>query len=753
MASYSGDMKPEDIVERAKDCYKLVCETESKQREREKADLEFQVAENQWDERAKMERAGGFSDQGVPLPPRPMLSIDQLKHPIQLVYNAFVKSKLGVLLKPVSAGATRKLAEAKQGLYRRIERDSNATQARAWALNRAIKCGRGAYRIVTRYDEDGEDPFDQEIGIERILYQENVYWDPAAEKPDLSDAKWLLHTGWKDAEDFAREFPGKIPDSTDRFGWGQFQESTPEWVRIEADGKRAVLVCQYWWKDIQSKEIKGPNGLKRTSEKTTIYCVRMNGQELLEEVYRWPGRYLPYVPVFGEELIPVDGDRRWQGMIRPARDAQQAFNYGFTTLVERAAKEPKTPYMVDPRQIEGYEQQWAQANTRDFAWLPYKATLEGQVVPPPARAQLDATGLSIAQIVIGTAKDGVQSATAIFDPGLGALPERRDAQSGRAIVALQQQGEAGTGQFTSSMADVSIRYEALAVTDLMQYIYDRPGRITSILTGEDDDKAVMIGAPFVRNDDGQPVPANPNDPNAEMIDLSKGKYNLVISVGKSQQSSLEAGQQFLGEVISGAPESMALIGDLVFKYREEPGSREVSERFEKEIRQTKPYLFDKEEGGLEQTKAKLAAAEANLAQLTEQAKMMDEALKTKQAEQQAKIQVAQLEAQLKMQLAELQAGIDREKAQMDHAAAIQKAEMDNSAKITVAKIQAEQKVFDAALKAEQEEKATGIEATARMMETEGQQEHESEMAERAEHHEAEMGMMDSEPERPSGGAE
>ncbi len=750
MASYSG-MKPEDIVERARDCYKLVSETEAKQREREKADLLFQVAENQWDERAKMERGGGFSEQGVPLPPRPMLSIDQLKHPIQLVYNAFVKSKLGVLLKPVSAGATRKLAEAKQGLYRRIERDSNATQARAWALNRAIKAGRGAYRIVTRYDDDGEDPWDQEIGIERILYQEMVYWDPAAEKPDLSDAKWLLYVGWKDAEDFAREFPGKVPNTDDRLDWNSFETTAPGWVRMEADGKRSVLIAEYWWKDIKSKKIKGPSGQERTTESVTIYCAKINGQELLEEPYRWPGKYLPFVPVFGEELIPVDGDRRWQGMIRPARDAQQAFNYGFTTLVERAAKEPKTPYMVDPKQIEGYETQWAQANTRDFPWLPYNTMVNGQVVPPPARAQLDATGLSIAQIVIGTAKDGVQSATAIFDPGLGALPERRDAQSGRAIVALQQQGEAGTGQFTSSMADVSIRYEALAVCDLMPYIYDRPGRITSILTGEDDDKAVMLGAPFVRDQDGQPVPAQPGDPNAEMIDLSKGKYNLAISVGKSQQSSLEAGQQFLAEVISGAPESMALIGDLVFKYREEPGSREVSERFEKEIRQTKPYLFSNEEGGLEQTKAKLAAAEANLAQLGEQAKMMDEALKTDAAKQRAQVEIAQLEAQLKMQLAELQAGIDREKAQMDHAAAIQKAEMDNSAKITVAKIQAEQKVFDAALKAQQEEKATGIEATARMMETQGQQEHETDMAERAEHHEAEMGMMESEPERPEGG--
>lgn len=735
-------MTHEEIVTRARECYKTVSATEMSQRQREREDLLFQIADNQWDDRAKLERDGGIID-GVPTPRRPRLSIDQLKHPIQLVYNSFVKSKLGVLLHPVSADATDKNAEAKQGLYRRIERDSNATQARAWALNRSVKAGRGWWRVTTDWDEDGDDEWDQEIRIERILYQENVFMDPAAVEPDYSDGKWCLYVAWMDSEDAAREFPDvEFPSASSTLDWNLFENQAPGWVQNEEDGKRSVLVAEYWWKDINQEVILGgPNGMKRKKAKVTVYCAKICGTKLLEEPYRWPGRLLPFVPSFGEELIPVDGKRVWQGMIRPARDPQQAFNFGFSALVERAAAEPKTPYIADPKQIAGYEAWWNQANTRNFPYLPFNSIIDGQVVPPPQRAQLDTTGLSIAQIVIAAAKDGVQSATAVFDAGLGALPERRDSQSGRAIVALQQQGEAGTDQYVTSMAEVSMRYEAMVVMDLMPHIYDRAGRITRILTGEDDAKTIMLGAPFIRNAEGFPVrppQGHPKD-QAEEYDLRKGKYSISVSVGKSAQTMREAGERFLTELTANAPQLLDMIGDLVFKYRDEPGSKEISERFHRMIQARNPQILDDGEDGAQQAQAKLQAATMQLQELQKQAQAMDEALKTKQAEQQAKIQIAQMEGQIKLQLAQLEAQRD-----------LQKTEMDNAAKIEVARISAAAAAFDTVTAAEEEEKATGLKVGAEMAKVSVEHAHEERMANQGRQHDAAMQIHGSEdePERP-----
>jgi len=168
----------ETLLETAKRNFRLVQETEAHQREREKEDLRFQIAENQWDEAAKEQRKG-----------RPMLSISLLQQPMQLVQNQAASADLGVNIHPISEDADDELAEIKQGLYRRIERDSNASQVRLWAFDRAKQCGRGWYRVMTQWDEDGDDPFDQEIVIKRILYQDCVYMDPAAIEPDFSDAE------------------------------------------------------------------------------------------------------------------------------------------------------------------------------------------------------------------------------------------------------------------------------------------------------------------------------------------------------------------------------------------------------------------------------------------------------------------------------------------------------------------------------------------------------------------------------------
>jgi len=181
------------LLKTAKERFKLASEAEANQREREKDDLSFQIPENQWDDGTRTQRQG---DAGAGIPPRPILSVSKLDQPIQLVLNQERAAHLGVQISPVSADAEPETAEVLEGLYRRIERDSNAHVPRSWAFERAVKCGRGRYRIVTEYDESTEDPFDQVIRIKRILHQDAVYWDPSAQESDFSDANWCFIASW-----------------------------------------------------------------------------------------------------------------------------------------------------------------------------------------------------------------------------------------------------------------------------------------------------------------------------------------------------------------------------------------------------------------------------------------------------------------------------------------------------------------------------------------------------------------------------
>ena len=83
------------LLKKALACYKLGVEAIQKQVDREKDDLRCQVPELMWPDDVKAQRAGQLVA-GMPLPPRPMISIPSLDQPVQLVLNQEKGAHLGV---------------------------------------------------------------------------------------------------------------------------------------------------------------------------------------------------------------------------------------------------------------------------------------------------------------------------------------------------------------------------------------------------------------------------------------------------------------------------------------------------------------------------------------------------------------------------------------------------------------------------------------------------------------------------------
>ena len=645
-------------LDRARKRFKLAQDADSQQRRREKEDLQFQVPELQWDENAKRQRMGDVST-SVPIPPRPMLSISKLDQPIQLIYNQARAARLGVNIHPVSEDANKEGAEIRQGLYRRIERDSNANQARLWALDRAVKAGRGYYRVSTKYDEDApEETFDQEIVIERILNQENVYYDPGAKEADFSDAEYCFVVAWKSLDDFKLEFPDSglaQEEASDQMFWESAESSAPGWIKLDGED-RAVLVAEYWYKDHHQEEIKvGKQSRKR--DIVSVHCCKITGTEILEES-EWNGRYLPIIPVVGKELQPFDDQRRWTGMVGPSRDGQRLYNFAASSLVERMALEPKAPFIGYVGQFEGLESMWQQANVRNFPYLEINATTDqsGSVLPTPQRAQIDQSGMSLAMLALQEADRFIQTTTSVYDPSLGRESSRD--KSGKAILALQQQSDAGTSHFLSSLADISMPYEARVVLDLMPKIYDRPGRVTTILKG-DDNKAehVMLNAPFVPGQDGMPQALQPGmmpQQAPKEYNLAQGRYSISVDVGKSFQTRLQQGADEIGQILSGSPDLMPIIGDLYFRYRDFPGATDIADRLAKVREQTHPGLDEGDkQNDPAQAQAKLAGMQQQMQEMQQMMQEMQQALQTEKVKADAELQRTQMDNASREKIAQM----------------------------------------------------------------------------------------------------
>ena len=664
--------------QQALDRFKAALDATQSQRDREADDLAFQIPDNQWPNEIRSQRAGQIIA-GVSLPPRPMLAIPTLDQPIQLALNQERAAHLGVQVHALTDDADDDTAEVLQGLYRRIEVDSRANLARSWAHERAVKCGRGAYRVNKVYDADSPNHFDQKIVIQRLLHQEAAVFDPFAQEPDWSDGRYAFVTSWVPRDRYKAKYgDSKLAKSSDS-DLLEISTTTPEWIRGEGDAC-AFLVAEYWRVEIDDKTavllddgstafddaipegrtvVTGDGARSVPCEHRRVIWSTINAVETLEPEQAWDGQYVPLIPTIGRELIPYDGERRFVGVIGPNKDAARLFNYAASGAVEMAALETKAPYLLVEGQEEGHETEFALANVRNFPYLRYRnVSLNGTPAPPPQRTQIDTSRLGPSMLLLQQARDFIHTGTGAYEPSLGQESTRQ--RSGRAVLALQQQHDQGTSHFLDNLAEISMMYEARVVIDLIPHVYDRDGRVARILDAEDHAETVMLNRPFLPSANGRPQPlpystpqeqqqtnalvANPNHP-ATHYDLRKGRYGVTVSVGKAYKSRLEEGTDMLAQLFQAEPATFQILGDIWLKFQTWPGHQEASERMKKML---PPPLQDQQQQP--DAARELQQAKAAMQQMQQQLQQMGQALATDQVKASAEIQKAQIAKDKDIQL-------------------------------------------------------------------------------------------------------
>jgi hypothetical protein len=254
-ASKRDPERDRKIVETALSRFKLVVDIEGKQRDRELDDLKFDRAlpEDQWPADILKSRADGVSPDGTVISPRPCLVIPKLDQPIQQVINEARGARLAITVKPKGNGANKQGAILRQGMIRAIENDSRANLARNWALDRAVKCGRGAYRILKTYSNDGD--YDLDLVVQRIKNQGCVYLDPYAQEPDWSDGMWAFITDDMPISEYKRRYAKSAMASLSAEELSSVVDQTSGWVTMSADGKGegTIRLAEYFYVEYEKR--------------------------------------------------------------------------------------------------------------------------------------------------------------------------------------------------------------------------------------------------------------------------------------------------------------------------------------------------------------------------------------------------------------------------------------------------------------------------------------------------------------------
>lgn len=531
-------------------------------------------------------------------------------------------------------------------LIRDIEYSSNAQAWYKMAFKHALQGGFGWLRVLTKYQEDG---FDIDPKISGVRDRWSVIPDPDAKEIDMSDMKFCFIIERMKLSEFQKRYPGKsyesiIPDSArkDYYLFGNDSEITvTEYFRREPVRKELVLLssgeammAEDFDEIKESLAKRDITEVKRRSvmRHKVIWCKLTHGG-IVEKEVEFPTSTIPVVPVLGRVEDLRDSSVQTKGLINDGKDAQLALNRMRSSSLERIDQSPLAPFIAEDKAIEGYEREWAAANTSKLSTLRYRA---GQ--QKPQRDQ--GAAIPVAELQVGSVLDeDMKASIGIFNASLGATSNEI---SGKAIKARQTEADVGTYEFVDNF-DNALRRIGILLVEMIPRVYDTNRFIQ--IRGKDDSVQIIELNKI-------------NDQTGELENTFENTENSVtIETGASYETEREENADQIIELSKVAPQVMQVGSDLLVKNLDFAESDVLAERLEKTI---PPHLLSKEqkermdkEGVERQPSPEQIAvqAEQQKAQMEMQAKQQELSLKLEI--EKVKLQTAELNLKAK----EVEAGI------------------------------------------------------------------------------------------------
>jgi hypothetical protein len=566
----------DDILTVAKERFRTARDFEDEDHNRWEDDVRFARMGEQWPEDIRKDR----ENQG-----RPCLTINKLPTYVRQVVNDSRQNKPSIKVAPVDDHADPDTADVLNGLIRNIEVISNADAAYDTAVDNAVSGGFGYIRVNIDYAHD--DTFDKDILIERVLNPLSVHPDPEAQSVDGSDWRYCFVTESMPKEEFEKKYPDADPvsfeglDGEDREYWftddhvtvAQYwaREEVVETVALMSDGqvvRRADLdetIEVYGIGSATREDVFAMDGVVVVKEREVrSYRVRMhemNGQQVLNKTHEWAGRYIPIVPVYGEEVV-VEGRRRFLSLIHFAKDPQRMFNYWRSASTELVALAPKAPWVGPAGSFNSDAERWASANTDSHAYLEYDPVTsdEGVPMPPPQRQPFAGVPAGALQEAMN-ASDDIKTVTGLYDASMGA---RSNEASGKAIIARQREGDVSTFHFIDNLSR-AIRQLGRIVVDLIPKVYSE-ARVVRVLGEDGKPDKVPVNQPV-------DTPAGPR-----IYDLATGKYDVTVKAGPSFTTQREESATQMMNLIQAFPQAAPVLGDILAKNLDWPEADEIERR-------------------------------------------------------------------------------------------------------------------------------------------------------------------------------
>ena len=622
-------------------------------------DQQYRAGEGTWPEQIAKSRE---------LDQRPCHTVNLFPGAIAQICNEQRKNRPSIRVSPAGGAATVEVAKIFDGLLRHIQRASRAPIAYDTAAAEACAIGRGWLRVITEYESPTS--FAQILTIQSIPNALSVFPQPNLREPDYADMQWCFVVEDMPHDEFLAAYPHVEPQGFE--AWAA--AGGDPWITRDT-----VRVTDYYYREMVTTrlallsngtvvDLEGgtraallrslPPGLQVIDERTAqvphVWICKLNGQHVLERT-QWLGSWIPVIPVLGD-IMYVNGRVRLSGIIRDARDAQSRVNYYASAQSEAIALAPRAPWTIAEGQLEGYEDIWETANTRNHAYLPYKVTAVRDTPIPPPQRNTQEPAIQAINLALQTAEHHFELTTRIPDASYGRPGNER---SGAAIEARDQNADMSNAHYLDNLGRAQHHLGRILV-ELAPKIYNDPGRVLRLVAEDGEESRVIVNQVHTDEETGL----------ERFYDLSAGTYDVEVNTGPGYATRRKEAVANLTDLAKADPKVMEVADDLVVSQMDFPMAKEIAARLKKTI---PPQLLDDGQGADKDTQ--LAQAQGQLQRVTQEAHALNaHASQVEQALQAAQQELAQLQAQAQSKAQDL--AVKREETQVKAHLEQQKLELE-----------------------------------------------------------------------------
>jgi hypothetical protein len=495
----------------------------------------------------------------------PKLEINKALGAVDAVLSEYRQNGVTVNFRCGDDEALEENCEALNGCFRADERRSGAEEAYDIAREESAAGGFGAWRFRTEYEDDGDPDNDYQVANIEVVTDadQRVWFDPGARRADKRDAKWCIVINPMTKEDFEEKYPGASPFMPPTIKTS-FEWFTPDVCNVAEYFEVEEVSVEYrYFENIATEEEKkfqadrldddalgqmlatGWRETKTRKIKTRrVVKYLLTGADIVGKREILAGKYIPIIPVYGKRRV-VEGIERFEGKVRVMVDPMRLYNAQVSVLAEQAALAQHERPILTSDQVAGHEQSWADGNINRAPYQLINPFFDenGNAIPSGPVGVVSAPQVSPSlSALIQIASNDIRELIGqdLEDEG---LPSNT---SGDALEMIYSKRDMKYELYHDNWSK-AMAWAGEVWLSIFQDIYVETGRTLPVVDPQDEDGVVTIGETRMTQSGKQ----------FDMLDLSKGKYGVLVDIGPSSQSKRDKTVRMLlnaAPMVAGDPE-------------------------------------------------------------------------------------------------------------------------------------------------------------------------------------------------------